>query len=118
MKKFFCVLLTVVISLSFSLFAFATTDSYSVSYPVGNGKEFTRKYYFDNDKGIIVASFNETFFDEAAIQVMHTTRSHYGAVSFDSRNDITNTATAGNWTDMAEVRVNRSADATYTAVLF
>ena len=90
MKKFFCVLLTVVISLSFSLFAFATTDSYSVSYPVGNGKEFTRKYYFDNDKGIIVASFNETFFDEAAIQVMHTTRSHYGAVSFDSRNDITN----------------------------
>lgn len=115
MKKMFCIVIVVVTLFSALSICASATES-SVSYAVGNGTEFTKNSYFDSERGIISASFNITLIDEAAIKVLHTTESHYGIVAFSSRNSITNTATAGNWTDRADVRVDSSGTATYTAV--
>ncbi|MBQ8777171.1 MAG: hypothetical protein IJZ71_06790 [Treponema sp.] len=117
MKKIFCMVMIIATLLSVFSISVSAAES-SVSYTVGNGEEFTRNTYFDNDRGIISASFSETLVDEAAIKVLHTTKNHYGTVSFSTRNSSTNTATAGNWTNRADVKVDSVGTATYRATYY
>lgn len=117
MKKAISILLAVMFLFS-SLSIFACAASFDVTREVGNGENFVKNYYFDSNKGIISASFNKKIFDEAAIKVLHTEKTHYGTVTFGSRVDTTNVASATNWTNMADVRVDSRGNAVYAAVYY
>lgn len=123
LKKIICTVMCMSVMVTTGL-ACSTITSYAAvgeytfvkTLTVGNGKDFDEKYYFNSNKGVLRCHFNQYLIDEAGVQVLHTTREHYGTVVFRKRTNSTNIAAAGVWTKRYDVRVDDKDTATYTAL--